>query len=153
MRIDLIDRREAEQIYESGKEAVVEALLAMSARLKVFEQKFAELEQKIASLTANSTNSSKSPSSDGPQVQRPVKKNTGRSPGGQKGHKGHKRALLPVEQMDHVYDHYPKTCAKCSAALDAKTCPETSDPLRTQIFELPHIQPIRTERRYHELRC
>ena len=49
-RIDLMDRREAEQIYESGKEAVVEAFLAMSARLKELEQKFADLEQKIASL-------------------------------------------------------------------------------------------------------
>ena len=102
------------------------------------------LQKKIASLSSNSTNSSKPPSSDGPQVTKPKKKKSSRSPGGQKGHKGHKRELLPVEEMDDVFDHYPSACAKCSAPLDPETCDETSDPERYQTFELPQIKPIRT---------
>jgi transposase len=85
-----MERREAELLYESGKEAVVEKLLEMAACIVALEQRIQELEQKIASLMSNSTSSSKPPSSDGPQVQRPKKVKSSRSPGGQKGHKGHK---------------------------------------------------------------
>ncbi len=148
-----MDRREAEIIFESGKEAVIEKLLEMSARIAFLEQKVREFDQKIASLTTNSTNSSKPPSSDGPNVQRPKKNKSHRSAGGQKGHKGHKRELLPVEQMDRVLDYYPAACEKCTAALDPTTCKETSDPSRYQTFELPEIKPVKTEHRCHELGC
>ena len=92
-----MDIREAELIYDAGKEAVVKALLEMDARITTLGQQVLVLQKKIASLSSNSTNSSKPPSSDGPQVTKPKKKKSSRSPGGQKGHKGHKRELLPVE--------------------------------------------------------
>jgi transposase len=148
-----MDIREAELIYDAGKEAVVKILMEMDARIKSHEQQFRLLEQKIASLSRNSTNSSKPPSSDGPQVPRPKKKNRSRSPGGQKGHKGHKRELLPIEKMDHVHDHYPSACKKCRAPLDPKTCVETSDPTRHQTADLPEVEPIMSEHRCHELGC
>lgn len=148
-----MDRREAEIIFESGKEAVIEKLIEMSARITFLEQKVREFEHKIASLTTNSTNSSKPPSSDGPQVQRPKKDKSSRSPGGQKGHKGHRRELLPVEQMNDVLHYYPSVCEKCTAALDPTTNVETSDPSRYQTFELPEIEPIKTEHQCHELGC
>jgi len=47
-----MDRQEAEKIYEAGREAVITALLAMDARIK-------EMEQAIARLTRNSSNSSR----------------------------------------------------------------------------------------------
>jgi transposase len=102
-----MDIREAELIFEAGKEAVVKALLEMDARVESLSQQIIAMEKKIASLSANSTNSSKPPSTDGPKVARPKKRKSSRSPGGQKGHKGHKRELLPVEQMDHVHECYP----------------------------------------------
>ncbi|MHC1729237.1 MAG: IS66 family transposase [Syntrophobacteraceae bacterium] len=148
-----MDIREAELIYDAGKEAVVKVLMEMDARIKSHEQQLRLLEQKIASLSRNSTNSSKPPSSDGPQVPRPKKKNRSRSPGGQKGHKGHKRELLPIEDMGHVHDHYPSVCKKCHAPLDPKTCVETTEPMRYQTADLPKIKPIMSEHRCHELRC
>jgi transposase len=148
-----MDLREAELIYEAGKDAVVKVLLEMDSRLKALEQQVLLLQKEVASLSSNSTNSSKPPSSDGPQVTKAKKKKSSRSPGGQKGHKGHKRQLLPVEQMNDVYDHYPTTCAKCSAPLDLQTCDETSAPERYQTFELPEIKSIRNEHRCHELGC
>lgn len=140
-----MDSREAEIIFEAGKEVVIEKLLEMNARILSFEQKIQELEKKIASLTTNSTNSSKPPSTDPPQVQRPRKDKSSRHAGGQKGHQGHKRELLPVEEMDRQFDHYPDICEQCAAALDRETCRETSAPTRYQIFELPEIKPVKTE--------
>jgi hypothetical protein len=56
-----LDRNEAKAIYERGEEAVIEKLIEMDARLTALERRNAE-------LTSNSTNSSKPPSSDGPQA-------------------------------------------------------------------------------------
>jgi transposase len=148
-----MDIREAELIYEAGKEAVAKALLEMDARTRVLEQQILALQKLIASLSTNSTNSSKPPSSDGPKVEKPKKKRSSRSPGGQKGHKGHKRELRPVEEMDDVHDHYPHACEKCGAPLDPDSCLETSNAERYQTFELPKIKPIMEEHRCHELGC
>lgn len=149
-----MDAREAELLYEAGKEAVIKALLEMDARIADFGRQILVLQKEIASLSANSTNSSKPPSSDGPQVKRAKKKKSRRSPGGQKGHKGHKRELLPVEEMDQVHDHYPDSCEKCGAHLDSRTCEETSRPERYQTFDLPQkIKPVMEEHRCHELGC
>jgi transposase len=148
-----MDAREAELIYNAGKEAVVKALLEMDTRIGALGQQILVLEKKIASLSTNSTNSSKPPSSDGPQVTRPKKKKSSRSPGGQKGHKGHKRELLPVEEMAQVHEHYPPVCGKCGAPLAPESCEETSDPERYQTFEVPEIKPIMEEHRCHELGC
>ncbi|RPJ14992.1 MAG: hypothetical protein EHM37_04755 [Deltaproteobacteria bacterium] len=54
-----MDRKEAERIYDAGREAVVEALMALDARIR-------KLEEPIARLTRNSSNSSRPPSSDPP---------------------------------------------------------------------------------------
>jgi hypothetical protein len=54
-----MDRQEAERIYEAGRETVIAVLLAMDARIK-------EMEQVVARLTRNSSNSSRPPSSDPP---------------------------------------------------------------------------------------
>jgi len=148
-----MDIREAELIFEAGKETVVKTLLELHARIESLSQQVITLERKIASLSTNSTNSSKPPSSDGPKVAKPKKKKSSRSAGGQKGHKGHKRELLPVEEMNKVHEHYPRACGKCGAPLDPESCAVTSGPERYQTFELPKIKPIMEEHRCHELRC
>lgn len=148
-----MDTREAELIYESGKDAVIKALLDLGGKVKALEEQLLALQKQIASLSANSTNSSKPPSSDGPKVVKPKKRKSSRSPGGQKGHKGRKRELLPVEEMQDVHDHYPQTCEKCNGPLNPESCPETSEPERYQTFELPQIKPVMEEHRCHELGC
>ena len=62
-----MDRQEAETLYDLGKELTVNKLLELGQENKT-------LKLKIASLSKNSTNSSKPPSSDGPQVKREKKK-------------------------------------------------------------------------------
>ncbi len=145
--------RDAELIYETGKDAVIKTLIEMDGKVRALEEQVRILTEKITSLSKNSRNSSKPPSSDGPGVAKPKRKKSSRSPGGQKGHKGHKRELLPVEKMDHVYDHYPLVCEKCASPLDPKSCEEASAPVRYQTFELPEVKPIMDEHRCHELGC
>ena len=139
-RQQLADRdREIERLRadNAGLRAQVAALLA----------RVADLEEKVR---ANSSNSSKPPSSDPPGAHRPPKKApSGRRPGGQPGHKGTTRALVPPEQVDHFNDYLPSHCGICGAEL-AGSDPE---PLRLQFSELPLVEPEVTENRLHSLDC
>jgi len=147
-------RPEAEALYDEGKEVVITALLAMDVKIKELEQKIPELEQKIASLSKNSSNSSKPPSSDKPwdkkaKRSRPSK----RKQGGQVGHKGKKRQLLPPEEMDHIHDVFPERCECCNLPFSQEAQIISDQPTRHQVFELPVIVPIKNEYRCHSLLC
>lgn len=138
---------EAKAIYDLGQESVI-------AKLMELDQRVRKLEEAVEKLSKNSTNSSKPPSSDGPEVKKPPKKKSGRKPGGQRGRKGCQRELVPVEQADDQKDHYPCQCEKCRGLLDPSVHRETSKPVRYQTFELPEIKPIIiVEHRCHELEC
>jgi hypothetical protein len=43
-----VDRREAEAIYDAGREVVVEVLLAMDRRIRQLEARVAKLERQLA---------------------------------------------------------------------------------------------------------
>jgi hypothetical protein len=137
-----VDRREAEGLYDSGREPTIFRLLEM-------DQQIQALKDSLAPSKQNSTNSSRSPSSDGPEVTRKKCAPTGRKPDAQKGHEGKHRELLPVEQMDHVYDRYPDQCEKCSLHLEPGSAKETSAPFQHQTFEVPENEPFKTEVRHH----
>jgi transposase len=148
-----MDARDAELIYAAGKDVVITALLQLAHRVEELEEQVRQLEKKVADLSRNSTNSSKPPSSDGPAVTRPKKAKSRRSRGGQKGHPGHTRDLVPVEQVDHIIDHYPDQCEHCGASLDPRLSRKSTEPWRHQVFELPEIKATVTEHRCHELVC
>src|SRR5205814_1241960 len=70
-----------------------------------------ELEARLGQTSANS---SRPPSSDPPQAPaRPKAPPSGRKRGGQPGHRGVHRALLPVEQVDEVVAVVPDRCRHC----------------------------------------
>ena len=99
----------------------------------------------------NSTNSNLPPSSDPPGRAAGGKKNRSKKRrGGQKGHRGSHRELLPTEKVDHFVDFFPQECGSCWAVLS-----EVIDPLakRYQQTELVGSQPNVTEYRRHALRC
>jgi transposase len=100
-------------------------------------------------LSKNSTNSGKPPSSDPPDVVRKSKPPTGRKPGGQPGHKGHKRALVPAERVDVVVECRPPRCGRCATPLAG----EDPAPFCHQRVELPELRPHVTEYRLHKLAC
>jgi transposase len=144
-------REEAIAIARSSPEVIVEVLLELAARIK-------ELERKIALLTRDSSNSSKPPSSDGPAAKpkaRRPEKSKKRKPGGQPGHRGANRDLIPIEEVDHVIPVFPEACGHCSAALSRE--PDSDQPTgkywRHQVIDIPEPKQEVTEYQLHCIRC
>jgi hypothetical protein len=95
-----VERAEAEAIYDAGREAVVEVLLAMDRRIQQLEARVEKLERQ---LSRSSRNSSRPPSSDPPgSTPKRGKDSAGRRPGAQSRHEGHGRELLPLSAVDEV---------------------------------------------------
>lgn len=141
------DRRIAElEVQLAAKDAVIADLTEQVAALT--KQVTALTEQ----LGRNSGNSNKPPSSDPPstRAQRRAKAKLERKRGGQPGHTGSKRVLLPVEQVDEFFDHFPPECENCWSEL-----PKTPDPSpqRYQTMELPPVNPHVKEDRLHAVVC
>jgi transposase len=117
-------------------------------------KRIADLERQLALRQQNSTTSSKPPSSDGlagRQRQRGRRTKSRRKPGGQPGHAGHTRALVPMERVKDVIDLVPDTCRHCQRTLHARD--DVGDPRRQQVTELPAIEAEITEYRCHRRRC
>jgi transposase len=119
-----------------------------------------ELEARVATLEAmvhtlqeqlnqTSRNSSRPPSSDPPQSQRPRRPRGKRRRGGQPGHPGHTRTLVPVEEVDEVVVLKPDQCSGCHAPLLG----DDPSPFRHQVIEIPPIKPVITEYQWHQLVC
>jgi len=139
--------------FSSAAEEIAE-LRAENTGLKELIAKLqaqvAELERRLG---LDSSNSGKPPSSDGlkkkPARVRSLRERSGKSAGGQKGHRG--ETLLQVETPDAVVDHYPEACGHCGAALTAAMA--TSHGAR-QVFDLPEPRPlVVTEHRAHVCSC
>lgn len=130
--------------------AELERLLAeANERLAAMEEQLKRMADSLAKLT--SRNSSLPPSQDPPGTPRPTKPPTGRRRGGQPGHKGHKREMLPPERVTSVIDHDPSECGGCSSPLGGQRRHGT--PERHQRIDLPRIEPEVVEHRYHAKRC
>ena len=143
-----MDRQEAERIYDAGREAVIETLLSLAARIR-------ELEKTVAKLTQNSSNSSRPPSSDPPWNKKEPSRKTPnkRKQGGQPGHKGKKRELLPPEMVTETHNLFPEMCSCCQRPFAQEMQIPSPNPLRHQVTDLPKIAPITTEYRCHSVLC
>lgn len=125
----------------------VQRLEAEMERLKKLELEVAELRERLGQ---NSLNSSKPPSSDPPSVSRPNNRQpSGRKRGGQPGHQGRARKLLPPEQVDTVIKLRPTACCKCGRLLLG----DDPDPVRHQVNEIPPVRAEVTEYQQHRLTC
>ena len=113
-------REEARDIVYGNPEAAVELILQLVSTVERLTARVEELERKIAVLTRDSSNSSKPPSSDGPsakpKARRPMKSKK-RKRGGQPGHKGSNRNLIPIEEVDCVIPVFPESCAQCGEVM------------------------------------
>src|SRR2546427_7626150 len=91
------------------------------AYIRVLEVRVAALESEMQALHAQlqqtSQHSSRPPSSDPPQHQRRRRPRSKRRRGGQPGHPGHTRTLLPVGPGDRVVVLQPPACSTCSPLL------------------------------------
>jgi transposase len=128
-------------------QAVVLTLYPLIQRVKELETEVAQLREQVK---RNSGNSSQPPSSDGPgKVVRGKPQPKGRARGGQPGHEGQRRELVPVEQVKQVVAHKPEVCSGCGAPLAG----EDPLPYRYQVTDLPPMKPEVIEHQVHTLTC
>jgi transposase len=134
--------------YIAALEAAVQALTTANAALAA---RVADLEARPGQTSANS---SRPPSSDPPGARPPAPPARGqRPPGGQRGHPGHFRALLPVEHVDAVVRIVPEACAACGAALPAQAGPDDPPAQRHQVVEVPPVRATVTEYQFAARTC
>jgi transposase len=100
-------------------------------------------------LKQTSRNASRPPASAPPQYQRPPRPRSKRRRGGQPGHPGHTRLLIPVEAVDEVVVIKPDQCTHGHAPLAG----DDPQPWRHQVLEIPPITPVVTESQWHQLVC
>ncbi len=85
-----------------------------------------------------------------PCLRRLGQESKGRKRGGQKGHRGKHRELLPPERVDTIVNLFPDVCLGCAArlptSLDIAAC-------RYQQLDLREHRPHVTEWRRHEVEC
>jgi transposase len=77
----------------------------------------AELADKVAKLSKNSSNSSKPPSSDIVKPPRKTKNKKPRNIGGQPGHTKHERTPFATEEIDEFQTHTLDVCPDCGGKL------------------------------------
>ena len=130
------------------------ALASERARVAELEACVAQLSKQLAKalehLGQNSSNSNKPPSSDPPNAKQAKKKTKGRHRGGQKGHRGSRRELLPPEQVDEVVDLFPAECESCWKPL--RQSPDKFAK-RYQLTDLKPLALHTTEWRRHAVVC
>jgi transposase len=135
-------------LWERTPPEVQAYIRALEARVAALE---ATIQQLREQLQRDSRTSSRPPSSDPPQalIKRPRREPTGRQPGGQPGHEGHTRGLVPVEEVDVVIPVKPERCRRCQHPLQG----EDAQPQRHQVTEIPPVKPVVTEYQLHQLVC
>jgi transposase len=138
------------------------ALADREAKLAAQEARIDELTAQLRVLTEklnqNSKNSHLPPSSDGPgsagsggPKNAEPKSKSKRKRGGQKGHRGAHRELLPPESVSTFVDFFPDHCGGCAR----EDLPHVLDPeaRRYQQLDIRDHRPHLTEFRRHELEC
>lgn len=123
---------------------LVEITDALVVRVEKLEQENKALKER---LNNNSSNSSKPPSQDFKKKKTKKKPNPNKG-GGVKGHQGHFRELLPVDEVDEVVScKLPKRCICGEKKI------KNQDVLRHQVYELPPIKLNITEYQLEKGTC
>jgi transposase len=145
----------AESDWDATPPSVRALVEHLTAQLQALATRVAQLEEQKG---RSSRNSSKPPSSDGP-AQKGFAGGSGsgksrgdglrRRRGGQQGHPGHGRDLLPIERCTEVIAHHPTACRRCGTALSG----DDPEPLRHQVVEIPPLVPVVVEHQLHRLLC
>jgi transposase len=134
--------------WEQTPVAVQESIRTLEARVAALE---ATVQRVLARLQQDSHNASRPPSHDPPQAQGqgPRRVPSGRKPGGQPGHQGQPRALVPIEEVDTGVPVKPRQCHRCQHPLQG----DDPQPYRPQVTDLPPVKPIVTEYQVHRVLC
>ena len=121
-------------------------------------RQISDLERQLALSRQNSTTSSKPPSSDGlasAPRERCRRKKSKRKAGGQPGHRGARRPLVPEDRVDEFRPVWPSQCKQCGHGLPQSSQEaEANGPARRhQVTELPPIRARIIEYQRHCVTC
>jgi transposase len=141
-------REELRAAIDRDPEAIVELVMTLSASVAALRAEVDELKRQLG---RDSRNSSLPPSRDSPaaRAKRP-RKGSGRKQGGQPGHPGSHREL--VADSDHVVEHWPDACGRCSAPIAAKDRQAAGDAVCHQVTDIV-VRVEVTEHRRMRTRC
>ena len=99
--------------------AYIKVLDARQASIGELQARVATLDAMVQALqeplNQTSQHASRPPASDPPQHDRPRRPRSKRRRGGQPGHPGHTRTLIPVEDVQAVVVSKPEPCRHCDA--------------------------------------
>ncbi len=124
---------------------------ALRAQKVTLQERIRELEARLGQTSANS---SRPPASDPAQaLARPKAPPTGRKRGGQPGHRGVHRGLLPVEQVDEVVAVVPEVCRHCGQPFPEPAGRRGGRVWRHQVVELLPLAVRVTEYQMAGRRC
>jgi hypothetical protein len=131
-------------------ERLVAQVESLTARVARQDERIAQLERR---LNRSSRNSSQPPSADPPGAPpRRGRDASGRRQGGQPGHEGKGRPLLPAWAVDEVVERWPDRC-ECGHAFADDERVAVGEPVRHQVEELPVITVSVTEHRCQRVCC
>jgi len=147
---------QSQQANQDLREGLKQAIIAIGAgheRVNVLEGLIEALQERINTLerhqAKDSHNSSLPPSSDRfVRAPKSLRTKSGKSPGGQPGHRGHH--LRQVQTPDEVLIHPVSACESCQHDLRAQNA---SIPERRQVIDLPAKRLWVTEHRVEEKQC
>jgi transposase len=145
--------REIEKLRQCNEE-LTRLLAEANHQLAEADKKIADLERKLEQANRDSTNSSKPPSSDGLRAEKrvhPQRIKGKRKPGGQPGHPGSYRRLLPTEQVQQVVPLRPSSCSQCGTKFHGQEPGEII--LRHQVTDLPPVLAEVTEFQCWQVDC
>jgi len=95
------------EVWERTPPEAQAYIRALEARVTTLEGMMQALQEQ---LNQTSPNSSRPPASDPPHSERPRRPRSTRRRGGQPGHPGHTRTLVPVDEVDAVVVIKPDQC-------------------------------------------
>ena len=129
---------------------------SLNHQLRKKNERITELEDRLSKYEGpdkNSGNSSTPPSKERMKDEivrrtKTLRKPSGKKPGGQAGHKGHK--LSCIDTPDEVIDDSPNYCTNCDESLaDAERLLDYV----TQVVSIPEIKPVVKEIRHYVMVC
>jgi transposase len=136
---------------ELSREELLALVAAQATMIEALTERVAQLERRVA---ADSSNSSRPPSSDGPWEMKPAKKRSSRTRSGRKPGKQPGTASFARRLVDDPHDTVviaPDRCRRCDTALDAAL---ECDRARRQVVDLsPPPPPVITEYRRISKQC
>jgi transposase len=144
--LELPGEEEVRAIYQQGEEATVRLLNNLIQAIKTLEERYQDLEDRLAK---NSGNSGKPPSSDG-LAKKPIslKQKSGKKSGGQAEHPG--STLKAIEHPKRIETHTVNHCRHCQGSL-AEVAPKGWE--KRQVFDVPPMELEVTEHQAEIKEC